>query len=260
MAGGWQARWILPYREGEPVTGDVLRLAGEALARAENATPGPWITRGVSVRYGGDGVTSISQPLANVYDREADAEFIAHAREDLPVLARAVQTLVAELGAAWQEKEHPFDASEMAAVRAENEALTDRLDARVDDDNAFRVYDELHARAIAAERANEATQEALIASHAERHGRMFSACDEDACPAARAALLVAGGQDNQPQYAYPSDTQGRRDDGTCFVRCGCGHESEGSYFGRADSGQPRDAWFAHREHMDAACPERRTAR
>lgn len=81
------------------------RLA-EIRARVEAATPGPWTPmeydhnpgdQGVPILGGGERgsmaahLTAYTMTLSNVDQSEADAEFIAHARTDLPALLAAVE-------------------------------------------------------------------------------------------------------------------------------------------------------------------------
>lgn len=79
---------------------DAERLAAIA-ARAEAATEGPWLsshnitenTYDVSVLYA-DGIGVV---IADCRRRAADAEFIAHARQDVPDLIAALQAAEAEV-------------------------------------------------------------------------------------------------------------------------------------------------------------------
>ena len=77
------------------------RLA-EIRARAEAATEGPWTALGSGVASGdhwhviasGEAVAHISsRDGVNEDQREPDAEFIAHARTDLPALLAAVEAV-----------------------------------------------------------------------------------------------------------------------------------------------------------------------
>ena len=75
-------------------------------ARADAATPGPWRALGTGVR-GGDHwyVVDSTESIASIHandgsdedQRERDAEFIAHARTDIPALIARVRELEAEL-------------------------------------------------------------------------------------------------------------------------------------------------------------------
>lgn len=58
---------------------------------ARDATPGPWTTRGVSIRQVREDVIG-GRPFANTHDSEADAEFIAACDPaTVAALVRAVQ-------------------------------------------------------------------------------------------------------------------------------------------------------------------------
>ncbi|MEV6737917.1 hypothetical protein AB0N14_13680 [Streptomyces sp. NPDC051104] len=72
-------------------------------ARANAATPGPWMADGHEIYGSGCGVLDIEQWKAEtlrIEDPEgakADAEFMAHARTDVPALAAEIRRLRAEL-------------------------------------------------------------------------------------------------------------------------------------------------------------------
>lgn len=123
-------------------------------ARADAATEGPWAVEvdedgfdGASVylKDGGYGTAYISQNMwQGPTEGEADAEFIAHAREDVPKLVaalRAVEVLAeqwrykGEFGwGAWQEGHGPspegsaYDDAAAAAAAAIRGAISGVLD------------------------------------------------------------------------------------------------------------------------------------
>ena len=74
---------------------EVRARARAADELASRATPGPWTTRGVSLRAE-DGPVG-GTPLANFYDHEADPEFCAAARELVPQLAQDAEALADEV-------------------------------------------------------------------------------------------------------------------------------------------------------------------
>ena len=67
---------------------DPLTYLDEVDARAEAATPGPWVTRGDRISKA---VNSLAGPNVVGSARPTDAEFIAHARQDLPALSKALR-------------------------------------------------------------------------------------------------------------------------------------------------------------------------
>ena len=78
----------------------------EIADRAASATPGPWEASGSTVwRSTGDGTpTDFSgvavayvPPLADPQEGRPDADFIAHAREDVPYLLGEVARLIADV-------------------------------------------------------------------------------------------------------------------------------------------------------------------
>ncbi|MFZ3592244.1 hypothetical protein [Streptomyces sp. BH104] len=93
----------------QPLTDEQL---AEIQARTESATPGPWWTD-ILPEHGGESI-GIDAPGDNwivpVQDlHEPDAEFVAHARTDVPTLLAEVQRLKGELA----------KVAEFAAKRAE---------------------------------------------------------------------------------------------------------------------------------------------
>ena len=74
-------------------TDEYKRLATEAKARADKATPGPW-----KDEYGNDDTSHIRDSngdyMFEVLGQYTDTEFIAHARTDVPTLADAVLALI----------------------------------------------------------------------------------------------------------------------------------------------------------------------
>ncbi|MGN0100726.1 MAG: hypothetical protein ACI39C_07285 [Dietzia sp.] len=58
----------------------------EIQARADKARRGPWYADGCDVRVSGPGVEDVAYDMDDV-----DAEFIAHARSDVPALVAALQ-------------------------------------------------------------------------------------------------------------------------------------------------------------------------
>jgi hypothetical protein len=118
--------------------------------RAEKATPGPWYSYYASRPY----VMAGHTPVADV-ETDADADFIVHARTDVPVLAAEVERLKTELF----DKAGPEWAKEYTAARkaeAEMELLRAKLRDR---DNELRIRDQedaesedMEQRAITADR------------------------------------------------------------------------------------------------------------
>ena len=72
----------------------------EAQARCDAATDGPWRSRGMCI----DG------PEMAIYDEGGhgaeDADFIAHARQDLPAALEIIASLRAELATVTQERDN----------------------------------------------------------------------------------------------------------------------------------------------------------
>lgn len=107
---------------------DYLKLAREARARADAATPAPWAYRtdATNTHF----TTWLSQDrsypgerLASEIKHQDDALFIARAREDVPALCDAIEAQAAEI-AKWKEaaqynadtaKAHADEAREQAA-------------------------------------------------------------------------------------------------------------------------------------------------
>ena len=88
--------------EAEPVTDRLDKIR----ARAEAATPGPWVAHGNTVeqvKTGGHQVvgTKLTGPKYMTYERlttkNEDATFIAHSREDISYLLAEVERLRAAL-------------------------------------------------------------------------------------------------------------------------------------------------------------------
>ena len=87
------------------------RLA-EIRARVENATPGPW-----TAEYSGEQGNCVLPPgyqstreavaVTRLLSAQADAEFIAHARTDLPALLAAVEAVRETCTLAIEEFEDP---------------------------------------------------------------------------------------------------------------------------------------------------------
>ncbi len=77
--------------------------------RCEAATPGPWTTLGAVVA---DGSSCLD-------DRARNAEFIAHAREDVPALLEAVERLLSMLTDAQTEAEMQAERARRLLVCAE---------------------------------------------------------------------------------------------------------------------------------------------
>lgn len=71
---------------------DPLTYLDEVDARAEAATPGPWVTRGDRISKA---VNSLAGPNVVGSARPTDAEFIASARSDLPALSKALRAALA---------------------------------------------------------------------------------------------------------------------------------------------------------------------
>lgn len=91
--------------------------------RAESATPGPWVAipnvRPAVVSDDGDGYWT---DVADAFEEEADAEFVAHAREDVPALLAEVDRL---RDAAEDREATDCCGQEARAVKAE--AALDRV-------------------------------------------------------------------------------------------------------------------------------------
>ena len=73
----------------------------EIKARAEAATNGPWVNDSTEIGRPFPGTDTIDvwvaescQPDGDGIDGEADAEFIAHARADVPALVAALETVL----------------------------------------------------------------------------------------------------------------------------------------------------------------------
>ena len=67
--------------------------------REQAATPGPWETCKHSGRWAVFGYSKTSardEKLTVMLPRKADAEFIAHARQDIPVLLSEIERLTRE--------------------------------------------------------------------------------------------------------------------------------------------------------------------
>lgn len=75
---------------------DPLTYLDEVDARAEAATPGPWVTRGDRISKA---VNSLAGPNVVGSARPPDAEFIASARSDLPALSKALRDMLAQADA-----------------------------------------------------------------------------------------------------------------------------------------------------------------
>lgn len=73
---------------------DTRKLVDEAAARAGKATPGPWGVTECDQRFSIDRV----RPFEGVGEtlEKNDADFFAHARDDIPALCAAVRALDAE--------------------------------------------------------------------------------------------------------------------------------------------------------------------
>jgi hypothetical protein len=99
-------------------------------ARAEAATPGPWKLWGMSVQSDrhGTGEVDYSQTIAQTLDpdrglRTFNAQFIAHAREDVPALVVEVERLRKELDEAQLRSiEARNPGIDMEAVKAQRAA------------------------------------------------------------------------------------------------------------------------------------------
>jgi len=67
----------------------------EILARVEKATPGPWESF-VGARYNYSGEDFIRTPENDIYLMQGtpdDQEFVAHARQDIPLLIEEIRRL-----------------------------------------------------------------------------------------------------------------------------------------------------------------------
>ncbi|MFE1110075.1 hypothetical protein ACFW5U_29855 [Streptomyces rochei] len=114
----------------------------EIAARAEAATKGPW---SVSPDYS-DVLASDGEHLAS-YWHEADGQFMAHAREDVPALLAELAAVRAERDA-WRDQRN--------AVFATNE----RLLIQVDELGQARLHAENEARTALREAREKALREA----------------------------------------------------------------------------------------------------
>lgn len=134
----------------DPAPLDLAAIEG----RANTATPGPWgaywgnrIGRGVEILGDGSGsLVSATQDVAEIPDdrcdwddedavevsSEADAEFIAHARQDVPALVARVRQLEAELGELRRLGEQAIGAEARAVRELEAELATARRDSAAD--------------------------------------------------------------------------------------------------------------------------------
>lgn len=92
------------------------RLA-EIRARAERATEGPWVQLPPweTVPATTPSIISPNGDIADRIEAEADAEFIAHAREDVPYLLDEVERLRADLSRL--DESHARQAATLARVR-----------------------------------------------------------------------------------------------------------------------------------------------
>lgn len=102
--------------------------ADECLERADKATEGPWTMAGITIErleiasYGRGpcGVIHIaSMNSRNVSSRETDAEFIAHARSDVPELARRLKKACEYLRACGYMVGNKYAAEELEAPLGE---------------------------------------------------------------------------------------------------------------------------------------------
>lgn len=83
--------------------------------RAEKSTPGPWVRRGQWIVGGDKGWDEVLAPddvecglycyggTSRIELSEEDADFIAHAREDIPALLTHIDELEAELSRVLSE-------------------------------------------------------------------------------------------------------------------------------------------------------------
>lgn len=128
--------------------GTVNQLTDQQLddieARANAATEGPWMADGHEIYGSGCGVLDIEQWKAEtlrIEDPEgakADAEFIAHAREDVPALVETVRRLRAELTDQRAETQklirwHGEDETALKKMRG----VVERLRAKLADQCAY---------------------------------------------------------------------------------------------------------------------------
>jgi hypothetical protein len=120
----------------------------EIAARAEAATPGPWCTDAWEIYQGDEYLPGISAWIGETcrgtstpeQDR-ADAEFVAHARTDVPALLARVAELEAHVEALLEERHRTNEWADDAAkalrrqrdriteLEAQRAALTERLRA-----------------------------------------------------------------------------------------------------------------------------------
>jgi hypothetical protein len=109
--------------------------------RAEEATPGPWRTEpfgnpgefeigyDAPARYGGPYVVRCGEPAEHDGIAAEDAEFIAHAREDIPALLADRQALIEQVDALVEG----FEELERVVRAMLSHAWWDGVDERGDD-------------------------------------------------------------------------------------------------------------------------------
>lgn len=136
---------------------DIETMVAEIEARAEKATPGPWKPKVVSSCYGTNGVSAGScEDVVGMHGASAaNAEFIAHAREDVPKLCamwREQQKRIQDheqwldgLRAVWDIPKGTTIHEFMKAMALERDAL--RADATLWR-NGVKILDELRATVI----------------------------------------------------------------------------------------------------------------
>jgi len=111
MTLGSALRWGCPMTERDP-----LARLDEVDSRAEAATPGPWevdVNRPFSRDLVGIFALNERGYAVKFDDREqplrATAEFIAHARQDLPALSKALRAVIEALAGHPECDVHPDD-------------------------------------------------------------------------------------------------------------------------------------------------------
>lgn len=84
---------------------DVMTALDEIAARADAATEGPWWLHGdgesICYQFHNGDTQDYDRLAVATYPQTADAQFIAHAREDVPRLVSALRSVEA-LAAEWQ--------------------------------------------------------------------------------------------------------------------------------------------------------------
>jgi hypothetical protein len=103
------------------MTDDELRAIE---ARVEAATPGEWVTLERGGSYFGWDVEPVPSGLRGQFEHEADAAFIAHARQDVSALLATIAALRAENAALRGEVERMKTEGVIPLPKPDGHALT----------------------------------------------------------------------------------------------------------------------------------------